>query len=337
MKAKAFLLLPLLALPLQAQQRAMTIDSNTGIYSSDLTIADAYTLQVNGYFRTSNNPAFFGSSAGESWGNSFAKFSFYNDTPGTHGIISRTAGSAGIPIVGLSETGACAGKFVQLNQHTSPVVWIGRDADTFNYDNPPSSPSLVVSTPANWLITPVAQFCRNQNEVVLEIASNGMVTAPFQEFYDSNALTTVGHVQSNFMSKAGVTNGSDAQTGTIGQYLSALTAAQGLTTATTRMVASLSLPAGDWDVSAVATYTKAATTVVTYTQQGLSTSTTTFGDSGTFTSQAAAISDAIPSAFPTPTVRFNLTSQTTINLVAKAGFTTSTLTASGFIRARRVR
>jgi len=48
MKAKAFLFLPLLALPLQAQQRAMTIDPNTGIYSSDLTIADAYTLQVNG-------------------------------------------------------------------------------------------------------------------------------------------------------------------------------------------------------------------------------------------------------------------------------------------------
>lgn len=337
MKAKAFLLLPLLALPLHAQQRAMTIDPNTETYSGNLTIPSSYTLQADGTLRTAQNPVFFGSVWGETWGNSTAKFSFFNDTPGSHGIISRTVGGGGIPIVGLSETGACAGKFVQINQHTSPVVWIGRDANTFNFISPPTTPSLVVSTPADWLGTPVAQFCKNQNEVVLEIGSNGMVTAPQQQFYDSNALITVSHVQSNYMPKFGVTNASEASSGTIGQYLSVSAASQSLTTATAKTVASLTLPAGDWDVSGVVTYTKSATTVVTYTQQGLNTTANTIGDTGTFTSQAAAITDAIPSAFPTPTVRFNHSGTAIVNLVAKAGFTTSTLTATGFIRARRVR
>lgn len=99
----------------------------------------------------------------------------------------------------------------------------------------------------------------------------------------------------------------------------------------------LSLTAGDWDVEGTVTYTKAANTVVAYTRQGITMTEATFGNEGTFTATAAAISSAIPSSFATPTVRVNISASTYVVLTAQAGFTTSTLSAIGFIRARRVR
>jgi hypothetical protein len=111
-----------------------------------------------------------------------------------------------------------------------------------------------------------------------------------------------------------------------------------LTTATAADVTSISLGAGDWDVWGVVDYTPAASTSITNQTQGISTTSATLGAQDTFSSLtlAAEVPGASPeSALPTPVVRLNLSTTTTVYLVAKATFTVSTLKAYGTINARR--
>ena len=119
----------------------------------------------------------------------------------------------------------------------------------------------------------------------------------------------------------------------------AAASAVALTTNVTANVTSISLTAGDWDVTGIVQYTPAATTSITQLTQGSSSTSATLGAQGTFSKfvTAANILTAVDPAWALPTVRFSLTTTTTIYLVANATFTVSTLAAYGVIRARRVR
>jgi hypothetical protein len=320
-----------------AQNAAVTKNPNNNYLTGDLVMPGGRLLRVDGTLQTAQSPILLGCTYNDNWNGQPAFTSILSSDYAYHGLLSRTQGNAGIAIIGLSETGACAGKFVQLYNFSSPTVYLGRDAASYPWWSPPTSPTLVVSTPANWTVTPIAEFKKNQSEVVLSIGSDGSVTAPYQQYTDSNALITQSFAANTFMAKAGVTGGYDANPGEVGEYAASSGSSTSLVTATAKTIHSLTITAGDWDIEGVATYTKAATTVVTYTQQGISMTNNTLGGTGTFTATATAISDVIPSAFTTPIVRLNLTSNTTIYLVSRAGFTTSTLTTTGFIRARRVR
>ena len=116
-------------------------------------------------------------------------------------------------------------------------------------------------------------------------------------------------------------------------------AAVALTTNVTANITSISLTAGDWDVTGVVQYTPAATTSVTQLTQGASSTSATLGAQGTFSKfvTAANVLTAVDPAWVLPTARFSLTEPTTVYLVANATFTVSTLAAYGMIRARRVR
>jgi hypothetical protein len=320
-----------------AQNAAVTKNPNNNYLTGDLVMPWGRYLRVDGTLQTSQSPVLLGRSYADDWNGQAAFTSILSSDYGYHGLISRTQGNAGIAVIGLSETGACAGKFIQFYNFSSPTVYLGRDAASYPWWSPPTSPTLVVSTPADWTVTPIAEFKKNQSEVVLSIGSDGSVTAPYQQYTDSNALITQSFAGNNFIAKIGVNNGTNAAAGEVGEYSATSGSSTSLVTATAKTIHSVTLTAGDWDIEGVATYTKAATTVVTYTQQGISTTNNTLGGTGTFTATAAAISDVIPSAFTTPVVRLNLASTTTIYLVSRAGFTTSTLTASGFLRIRRVR
>lgn len=320
-----------------AQNAAVTKNPNNNHLNGDLVVPNSRLLRVEGTLQTGQNPILLGRSYADDWNGQAAFTSVLASDYGFHGLLSRTQGNAGIAVIGLSETGACAGKFIQFYNFSSPTVYLGRDAASYPWLSPPTSPTLVVSTPANSTITPIAQFRKNQNDVVLSIGSDGSVTAPYQQYTDSNALITQSFAGNTFIAKIGITNGTNAAPGEVGEYSATSGSSTSLVTATAKTIHSVTLTAGEWDIEGVATYTKAATTVVTYTQQGISTTSNTLGGTGTFTATAAAISDVIPSAFTTPVVRLNLNGNTTIYLVSRAGFTTSTLTASGFLRARRVR
>lgn len=137
-----------------------------------------------------------------------------------------------------------------------------------------------------------------------------------------------------------------APVGSVGHVISAnvLTGASlPMTTVTTLNVTSISLPAGDWDVDGRVAFTLAATTTMGYLSGGISlvSATLPLNDVGVSTLVGAgtnATTDVtVPPVVALPIVRVNVSATTTVYLVARAKFATSTCRAFGGISARRVR
>jgi hypothetical protein len=137
----------------------------------------------------------------------------------------------------------------------------------------------------------------------------------------------------------GTTTNNNANAGSVGEFVTATNSAVSLTSGTAANVSSISLTAGDWDVQGGVQFIPAASTVFTQGVASISTTTATQGAltagsgqviwSGSVTAQQQALQTGVS--------RISLTGTTTVFLVGTAGFTTSTLTANGYIRARRVR
>lgn len=146
--------------------------------------------------------------------------------------------------------------------------------------------------------------------------------------WDSNGNTVIG----------GTTTNDSAATGDVGEYVSssvAVGSAISLTDLTAANVTSISLTAGDWDVSGYVLFSSLATGAY-FASASVSSTSATVGDypSVQYTmSDALSIRQAGMAIVPT---RFSIASTTTIYLVARAGLG-STGVASGIIRARRVR
>ena len=132
----------------------------------------------------------------------------------------------------------------------------------------------------------------------------------------------------------GVTDGSDAAAGQIGEYLSASGSGVGLANGSPANVATLALTAGDWDVSGNVQFV--ATGVLTRVTAGVSTvsgdynswSTTVSGTLGSGSSQQIGNGGPVRVIVGTPTTAY---------LVAATTFTSGGVTADGTIWARRMR
>jgi hypothetical protein len=145
----------------------------------------------------------------------------------------------------------------------------------------------------------------------------------------------------------GVTSG-NAAAGDVGEYIGSPVAsgsAVSLTANTPANVTSISLAAGDWDVSAIALFNGASTTTVTYlnafiSQVSATIDTTTAGAEASLGYPLAGF-NAFPTSAPTslsiPPLRISVSSTTTIYLVVQSGFGSGTANAYGIIRARRLR
>lgn len=127
--------------------------------------------------------------------------------------------------------------------------------------------------------------------------------------------------------RRGVTDGSDAAAGDVGEYLSATGGAVALTNNALANVVSLSLTAGDWDVEGNVGF-NAGSGTHTFFGAGI-------GGLDTFSS-ATFPSVALFMGITTATRRYNVTATTTVWVVAEAVFT-GTMTATGSVRARRAR
>ncbi|HEY2616155.1 MAG TPA: hypothetical protein VGI78_02345 [Acetobacteraceae bacterium] len=125
----------------------------------------------------------------------------------------------------------------------------------------------------------------------------------------------------------GVTDGSDATAGQIGEYMTATGSGVALATGVLATIATITLTAGDWDVTGNVGFTAAAGTHAYFGVgiDGMDTLTTA-------TFPAAAMNQSMNASVR----RYSVTASTAVNLVAQASFT-STVTASGTIRARRMR
>lgn len=155
-------------------------------------------------------------------------------------------------------------------------------------------------------------------------------------------------VVENVATLPGVTTNSDASTGYVGEYQSAqrlASSAIALTTGTAATVTSLSLTAGDWDVSGqVGFSTAASSTSVTRILAETTTGTSISGADGMgVVSLVYPGGAALNSGGNGPVIinsgvrRMSLSATTTVNLLAYADFGTAGLSAFGLIRARRVR
>ena len=126
--------------------------------------------------------------------------------------------------------------------------------------------------------------------------------------------------------RKGVTDGSDAAAGDIGEYMSA-SASVPLSNAVAANVVSLSLTAGDWDVAGNVVFSPGSG-AHSFFAVGVGTIDTYL---------AATFSTAvINQALSTATHRYNVTGATTVWVVAEAHFA-GTMSAAGSIWARRAR
>ena len=147
----------------------------------------------------------------------------------------------------------------------------------------------------------------------------------------------------------GTATNNNAAVGQIGEFVTATVAsgaAVALTTAVAANVTSISLTAGDWDISAQVDHLIAATTSVTQLNASISLTSATLsgqpGGAGLGTDATAVSSFAamVPAANITQgvaLVRLSVAATTTVFLVVQDMFTLSTISAFGTIRARRVR
>lgn len=148
----------------------------------------------------------------------------------------------------------------------------------------------------------------------------------------------------------GTTTNNNANAGSVGEYVCAQVTNGGspigcqtnsgtpvsLTSGTPGNITSVSLTAGDWDVSGAISFLPNSSTAIQLHATAVGTTSASLGNDY----QAALYSIAAGTGVPrqiSPVVRISISSTTTVYLVGQANFTTSTLTAYGFIRARRVR
>lgn len=139
----------------------------------------------------------------------------------------------------------------------------------------------------------------------------------------------------------GTNTNNNAATGFIGEYVTASVASASpvsLSSTVPANVTSISLTAGDWDVSGSVGFKPDPTTAIVFMLGGVSTTSATNPDEGnrvlvSFKGNASDfnIENAIP------TVRVSIAATTTVYLVADAYFGASTMGAFGRISARRVR
>jgi hypothetical protein len=170
----------------------------------------------------------------------------------------------------------------------------------------------------------------------------GATTANTGAFTTVTASSTITPSQTAGI--VGTTTNNDANAGSVGEFISStiLQANRvGLTSGTPVNVTSISLTAGDWDVTALLGLSENSSTAWTYYAGSISTVSATLSTLqtnnilGSINSSTLAVVNAFIQA---PVVRVSLASTTTYYLVAQGGFTGgSGQAAFGTIRARRVR
>lgn len=206
--------------------------------------------------------------------------------------------------------------------------------------------AIVATTCTNQLVRSIAASGAGTcATVALATDTSGTLAATNGGTGVSNSFnTTVTSATSIGRGQYQGTGTNDAATaGNIGEYLSN-TAALGsvsLTTNTAANAGTLSLTAGDWDVQCLVYFLPAASTTVDGLHASLSTTSATISSTiGFFSSlnyPSIVMGNNYYTVETTPLVRASITSTTSYYCIAFASFGISTMTAGGFVRARRVR
>lgn len=134
---------------------------------------------------------------------------------------------------------------------------------------------------------------------------------------------------------AGVTDGSNAVAGIVGEFVELTGSSVTLNAGVDTNGLSMTLQAGDWDVSASGAFIVGAATS-TGVRIGVSTASATYGGLATYT-QVPANTTGTNIVMHSPTVRISVTAATTVYVVVTAYLVSGSISSTSYIRARRVR
>ena len=183
--------------------------------------------------------------------------------------------------------------------------------------NPASGGSFITSSNISSQSVNFATSAGNSSTV-----TNGVYTTGTQTIAGNKTFSTGAIIQ-------GVTDGSSAASGYVGEIVSALGSSVSVTSGVTQTVATLSLPAGDWNITGTV-YCNSAN--LNSFICGINVTTTIVGSTGVYQTSSFG-----PISMPVPFTPTNVSTTTPIYLLVNVGFSTGTPTASGSIYARRVR
>lgn len=190
---------------------------------------------------------------------------------------------------------------------------------------------------ANWIYN-ASQPTGNSTtggDIIFNTADVGISGTTQQSLSEKLRIKANGGV----IAKGTITN-DNAASGFIGEFVSSTISsgsALSLTTATSTDITSISLTAGDWDVSGVINFTTTGASSSDF-KSGSNSTSATFGGENTYANLplvATGLSDILTQNVPT--TRYSLSSTTTIYLIASASFTVGSISAYGTIKARRIR
>ena len=244
-------------------------------------------------------------------------------------------------IVGTAPTGAWSGQAGKLAQYLD-AAWNFRDARiALNL----ADSKLYIRVTTTWA-TATPATAAVTNAMLANMATKtykGRTAAGTGVPSDVPVATLKADLAIVSADVTGTATNNNAAAGKIGEYIEGVLAsgsALSVTSATPLDIISISLTAGDWEVSGAVIFTPDATTSITLWACGPSDTSATF-DTDLAKGARIALGATVPGIPPTilnfSPIRFSLAATTTIYLVARAIFTVSTLTAYGTIRARRMR
>jgi hypothetical protein len=194
-----------------------------------------------------------------------------------------------------------------------------------------TNPSAIAVAEANGFAGAVVQPRNGVATITLLVTTTGLLKGNGKQLLPAIAGTDY-LVQNQSITFTGDVTGKGSLTvplvlaSYIGAYQEATTASSvTLVSNAVTPVLTMTLPAGDWEVSGASTIT-GATTLGTI---GASSSNNAFGSLGSYVS-------APTGATLTPTIRFNVSASANVYLLVQTTFT-GVVTATGFLRARRVR
>jgi hypothetical protein len=163
---------------------------------------------------------------------------------------------------------------------------------------------------------------------------------------DTSRVPFIGGSMTGVLVLKGITDGSAAPAGCIGEILSASnTSGAALTSGTPVNITQLSLSPGDWNVAGVIAFIEAANTVPTVIVSALSQTSATLPTLAQIMAGSASMGQfcgtmtkgALNQIMQTGIIRLNIAASTTVYLVGQSTFSAGTLSAQGYLSARRIR
>lgn len=232
-------------------------------------------------------------------------------------------------------TGIATALAVNVGTAGAPVV-NGGALGTPSSGTLTSATGLPVSTGISGLGTGVADFLATPSSANLKTAITDETGSGALVFGTSPTITTPDIV--------GTTAAGNAAAGSLGEVIEStvlIGSAVSLTTATTHDVTSISLTAGDWDVWGNVVFTSGASTTISQVIAFINTTSATVPTrpaSGAITEITATLTgNGATQSLSAGMRRVNVLSTTTVYLSCRQTFAAGTLSAYGYIGARRVR